>query len=76
MQAELGGFWGERSNGRAGDLHLPSSFGQALAKGQALIVGPAPPQAGVQLQNPGDQGRAGHVGMIAISINEGQMGAR
>ena len=73
MQAEFGGFSGEGGIGWTGDLHLPSSLGQALAKGQALVVGPAPTQAGVKLQNPGDQGRGGHVEMIAISACRGQM---
>ena len=56
MQAEFGGFWRKRGIGGTGDLDCPSSLGQSLGKGQALVVGPAPPQAGVKLQNPGDQG--------------------
>ena len=56
MQAEFGGLWGESGIGWAGDLDCPSSLGQSLGKGQALAIGAASSQAGVKLQNPGDQG--------------------
>jgi hypothetical protein len=41
MKGELGGLWGEGGIGGAGNFHLPSSLGQALREGQALVVGPA-----------------------------------
>ncbi|NBQ56214.1 MAG: hypothetical protein EBU36_06170 [Verrucomicrobia bacterium] len=56
MQAEFGGLWGEGAIGWAGDLYRPASLGQTLGECQALAIGAASSQAGVKLQNPGDQG--------------------
>jgi len=55
MKLEFGGFWREWGISGAGDLHTPAPLGQSLGEGQALIVGSAPPETGVELQDSGDQ---------------------
>mgnify|MGYP003344009341 CR=1 FL=1 len=56
VEGEFGRLRGEGRIGGAGDFHRPTSLGQTVGKGEALVVRSATPQAGVELEHSGDQG--------------------
>ena len=75
MKFEFCGFWRKGGVHRTGDFHRPASLGQSLGQRQALIVGAAAPQAGVELEHASDQRRGRHFQTIAISATKGQLGS-